>query len=51
MDIFGLDGFGIKILDEIFLCSKCHNELSAKDLDVTYTLSDSIVLKSIIEWM
>jgi len=33
MDIFGLDGFGIKILDEIFLCSKCHNELSAKDLD------------------
>lgn len=33
MDIFGLDGLGIKILDEIFLCSKCQNEIPAKDLD------------------
>lgn len=35
MDLFG-EGFGIKILDEIFLCSQCHKELSQEDLDVIF---------------
>lgn len=33
-DIFGTDGFGIKILDEIFLCRQCQNEIPLQDCKV-----------------
>jgi len=49
LDLFDLniDDLGIKILGEVFLCTKCQKEIPQKDVDVTEKLFEFISKTSI----
>ena len=43
-DLFGEDNFEIKILDEVFLCRNCQNEISLEDSKVKILILSNLII-------